>query len=195
MPVINLQERKRGLRARFKRYRAECPPALKQLLDQQLFERVRALGEYRDADILFAYISQPIECDTSAIIKDALKKGKRVAVPRCRADSHEMDFYFIQSYDELSTGKYGLLEPVPQLSKKATDFSHGLCLVPGLSFDLQGYRLGFGKGYYDRFLSRFGGVTVGICYSKCMLGEVPRGAYDRAVDIVIPEKFCSRTGC
>jgi len=66
--------------------------------------------------------------------------------------------------------------------------------VPGLSFDLQGYRLGFGKGYYDRFLSDFGGVTVGVCYGKCTVTELPRGAFDRAVDIVMTEKFSNRTG-
>ena len=105
-----------------------------------------------------------------------------------------MDFYFIKSYDDLSPGKYGILEPVPERCEKAVDFLRGLCLVPGLSFDLQGYRLGFGKGYYDRFLSDFGGTTVGICYSKCTMGELPRGTFDRAVDIVLTEKFSNRTG-
>ena len=164
MPLINVRKRKHELRARFKRFRAECPPELKKSLDKRLFERFASLEEYLAADVLFAYISQPIECDTSAIIADALEKGKRVAVPKCHKTS------------------------------KAVDFSCGLCLVPGLSFDLQGYRLGFGKGYYDRFLSDFGGTTVGICYSKCTMGELPRGTFDRAVDIVLTEKFSNRTG-
>ena len=194
MPLINVRKRKHELRARFKRFRAECPPELKKSLDKRLFERFASLEEYRAADVLFAYISQPIECDTSAIIADALEKGKRVAVPKCHKTSNEMDFYFIKSYDDLSPGKYGLLEPVPERCEKAVDFSCGLCLVPGLSFDLQGYRLGFGKGYYDRFLSDFGGTTVGICYSKCTMGELPRGTFDRAVDIVLTEKFSNRTG-
>ena len=190
MPLINVRKRKHELRARFKRFRAECPPELKKSLDKRLFERFASLEEYRAADVLFAYISQPIECDTSAIIADALEKGKRVAVPKCHKTSNEMDFYFIKSYDDLN----GILEPVPERCEKAVDFSCGLCLVPGLSFDLQGYRLGFGKGYYDRFLSDFGGTTVGICYSKCTMGELPRGTFDRAVDIVLTEKFSNRTG-
>ena len=177
MPLINVRKRKHELRARFKRFRAECPPELKKSLDKRLFERFASLEEYLAADVLFAYISQPIECDTSAIIADALEKGKRVAVPKCH-----------------KTSKYGILEPVPERCEKAVDFSCGLCLVPGLSFDLQGYRLGFGKGYYDRFLSDFGGTTVGICYSKCTMGELPRGTFDRAVDIVLTEKFSNRTG-
>ncbi len=192
MPLINVRKRKHELRARFKRFRAECPPELKKSLDKRLFERFASLEEYRAADVLFAYISQPIECDTSAIIADALEKGKRVAVPKCHKTSNEMDFYFIKSYDDLSPGKYGILEPVPERCEKAVDFSCGLCLVPGLSFDLQGYRIGFGKGYYDRFLQKFGGVTVGICYYKCIQKDLPKGVFDKPVDILLTEKFINR---
>ncbi len=191
---MNVRERKRALRAQFKRLRAECPAQLKREMDKKLFERFVSLEEYAACDTLFAYISGEIECDTSAIILRALADGKRVAVPRCAERTNEISFYFINSYDDLEKGKYGILEPKTEVCERAEDFSRGLCLVPGLSFDLQGYRLGFGKGYYDRFLSRFGGVTAGICYAKCTLTELPRGAFDRAVDILITEKFMNRTG-
>ena len=65
-------------------------------------------------------------------------------------------------------------------------------MVPGLCFDLEGYRVGFGKGYYDRFLDEFGGVTVGICYAKYTLKQLPRGAHDRRTDIIVTEKFINR---
>ena len=191
---MNVRERKRALRAQFKRLRAECPAQLKREMDKKLFERFVSLEEYAACDTLFAYISGEIECDTSAIILRALADGKRIAVPRCAERTNEISFYFINSYDDLEQGKYGILEPKTEVCERAEDFSRGLCLVPGLSFDLQGYRLGFGKGYYDRFLSRFGGVTAGICYAKCTLTELPRGAFDRAVDILITEKFMNRTG-
>lgn len=194
MPLMNVRERKRALRAQFKRLRAECPAQLKREMDKKLFERFVSLEEYAACDTLFAYISGEIECDTSAIILRALADGKRIAVPRCAERTNEISFYFINSYDDLEKGKYGILEPKTEVCERAEDFSRGLCLVPGLSFDLQGYRLGFGKGYYDRFLSRFGGVTAGICYAKCTLTELPRGAFDRAVDILITEKFMNRTG-
>ena len=191
---MNVRERKRALRAQFKRLRAECPAQLKREMDKKLFERFASLEEYAACDTLFAYISGEIECDTSAISLRALADGKRIAVPRCAERTNEISFYFINSYDDLEKGKYGILEPKTEVCERAEDFSRGLCLVPGLSFDLQGYRLGFGKGYYDRFLSRFGGVTAGICYAKCTLTELPRGAFDRAVDILITEKFMNRTG-
>ena len=188
MPLINVRKRKHELRARFKRFRAECPPELKKSLDKRLFERFVSLEEYLAADVLFAYISQPIECDTSAIITDALEKGKRVAVPKCHKTSNEMDFYFIKSYDDLSPGKYGILEPVPERCEKAVDFSRGLCLVPGLSFDLQGYRLGFGKGYYDRFLAGYTGRSVAIAYAEQETECVPTDPFDRRPDVILTDR-------
>lgn len=192
MPLINVRQRKRELRTRYKKLRAECDPALKKKLDGQLFERFCALKEFEDCDTLFAFISTGIECDTAPIIREALAQGKRVAVPKCRETENEMDFYFIHSYEDLAPGKYGILEPDPDKCALVTDCSSGLCLVPGLCFDYDRYRLGFGKGYYDRFISNFGGVTAGICYARCIVSELPRGNYDRAVDILVTERFINR---
>ncbi len=62
-------------------------------------------------------------------------------------------------------------------------------MVPGLVYDRDGYRLGFGKGYYDRFLLNFEGVTVGVCYSRCVEHELPRGYYDRPINMVVTERY------
>ena len=64
--------------------------------------------------------------------------------------------------------------------------------LPGLGFDLDGYRLGYGKGYYDRFLSRYPGVTAGVCYTACLKTQLPHGRYDRRADILVTEKFIKR---
>lgn len=189
MPLINIRERKKELRARYRRYRGECHPELKRELDKRLTERFLDLDEYKSCNTLFAYISRGIECDTSGIITRAFADGKLVAVPKCREKSNEMDFYYIKSYDDLRSGRYGIMEPDPKLCRLVTDFSQGLCLVPGLCYDLQGYRLGFGGGYYDRFLTGFKGITAGICYSKCIVSELPRGPFDKAADILVTEKF------
>ena len=66
---------------------------------------------------------------------------------------------------------------------------NSLCVVPGMAFDCDGYRLGYGKGYYDRFLSGYHGVTAGICYSDCIRWKLPRGRFDRPVDILVTDKF------
>ena len=192
MPLINVRQRKRELRAKYKRTRASMPEELKAELDKKLTNSFLSLGEYRDCGTLFAFVSGKIECDTSGIIGDALKNGKRVAVPRCLDQSGEMDFYYINSYSDLESGKFGILEPNPEKCEKVTDLSSGLCLVPGLCFDLQGYRIGFGKGYYDRFLQKFGGTTAGICYYKCIQNSLPTGVFDKTVDILVTERFVNR---
>ena len=68
------------------------------------------------------------------------------------------------------------------------DYSKSICIIPGVVFDEWGYRVGYGKGYYDRFLSAYDGTKFGLSYSECILKEVPRGRFDRHVDILISEK-------
>ena len=104
-----------------------------------------------------------------------------------------MDFYEVNSLEQLKKGRYSIMEPDAKLCRQITDYSEGICLVPGLSFDLYGYRLGFGKGYYDRFLENFGGTTAGLCYSRCIEQKLPHGIYDKTVNIIITEKFTNDT--
>ncbi|MBQ1814443.1 MAG: 5-formyltetrahydrofolate cyclo-ligase [Ruminococcus sp.] len=192
MFLINVKEEKRRLRARCKKLRESCPPEVKARLDKALTEKVLGMEEYKACETLFIFVSSPIECETRQIIADALQRGKRVAVPRCADRSGKMDFYYIRSFDDLSRGTFGLEEPDPQTCERVTDLSSGFCIVPGLCFDLEGYRVGFGKGYYDRFLDEFGGVTAGICYTKFTEKQLPRGAFDRHTDILVTERFINR---
>ena len=192
MLLVNVKEEKRRLRQKYKKLRAACPPDIKKKLDCGLTARVLSLPEYEQAQTLFIFVSTPIECDTSQMIADAFQKGKRVCVPRCVDKSGRLDFYRIRSTDDLVSGMFSLLEPDPEKCERMTDFSTGLCVVPGLCFDLEGYRVGFGKGYYDRFLNSFGGTTAGICYSKYTVKQLPRGAHDRHTDILVTERFVNR---
>lgn len=196
MPVSrNVRQRKAELRSVYKRLRSQCPAEVKKELDRRLSQQFLSLDEYKSCKTLFAFVSTPIEVDTSVIISTALKDGKRVAVPKCRDKSGLMDFFYITSTDCLKKGAFSIMEPDEALCKRVTDLSDGLCLVPGLCFDRQGYRIGFGKGYYDRFLEEFGGTTVGICYSRCIEKELPRGIFDRNTDILVTEKFTNYTQC
>ena len=72
--------------------------------------------------------------------------------------------------------------------ESVTDYSKSICIIPGVVFDNAGYRVGYGKGYYDRFLAAYDGTKFGLAYSECILNEVPRGRFDRHVDILISEK-------
>lgn len=192
MPVINIREQKKALRARYKKLREACPPAVKQELDRRLRENFLSMPEYRRCETLFSFVSEPVECDTRAIIEQAFRDGKRVAVPKCLERRGEMAFFYIRSFEDTRRGAFGITEPDEACCERVTAYTNALCIVPGLCFDLQHYRVGFGGGYYDRFLERFRGITAGICFSRYTLGEVPRGAFDRRTDILVTEKFIDR---
>ncbi len=192
MYVKNIKEIKMNLRARYRQFRVGLSEEQKINLDSTMQSRVLALREYAVADTIFTYVSKSIEVDTIALIKAALANHKLVAVPRCVPDTFDMEFYYITSLDDLEKGSFGVLEPNPSQCCLVTDYSKGFCIVPGLSFDAQGYRLGYGKGYYDRFLAEFKGDTVGICYVGCVQWNLPHGYYDKPVDILITEKYIRR---
>ena len=188
----NIKEWKKNLRARHRQTRERMDPKKKLQWDAAIENRLFALPEYRRADILFTYVSKASEVDTFGIIRRALADGKAVAVPRCVPGTFEMEFYYIRSPQELEKGAFGVLEPIPESSRKVEKETGGLCVVPGLAFDSNGFRLGYGKGYYDRFLSGFHGVTAGICYNSCVQWELPHGYFDRPVDILVTERYLRR---
>lgn len=189
MPVKNLKQKKLQLRSKYKKIRQNMTKEKKQQLDIALYENFVSNIEYRQAKTILAFVSKDIEVDTTEIIKKAFSDNKTVAVPLCNTEEKLMDYYVINSFDDLEKGSYGLLEPIKERCEKVTDFSSSICMVPGLVYDQCGYRLGFGKGYYDRFLTDYHGVTVGVCYSRCIEQELPRGFYDKPIDLVITDRF------
>lgn len=187
MRPIDIRGYKQDLRARSKERRANMDKNEKQLLDKQIAENVRRLKEYRPAKTLLIYMSTPIEIDTIEIIKTAWKEGKKVAVPRCIPGTRDMEFHYIEKLEDLSVGSFSVLEPDPSLPI-VTDFSGCLMIVPGMHFDMNGYRIGYGKGYYDRYMVRFTGISAGLCYSSELKPFLYHGKYDRHVDIVVTDK-------
>lgn len=155
--------------------------------DSKICERLRQLWLYRESKTVFTYVSLADETDTKKFIERALEDGKRVVVPRCIKGTRNMEFCVINSLNDLEEGAFGVLEPKVEC-EVYKDYSDGFCIVPALAFDRKGYRLGYGKGYYDRFLADFCGKTVGICYNRFVVPEIPRGKYDKSVDLIITEK-------
>lgn len=187
MRPIDIRGYKQDLRERSKERRKNMDAGEKQTLDRAVAENVRRLKEYRPAKTLLVYMSTPIEVDTVEIIKNAWADGKRVAVPRCIPDTRNMEFHYIENLECLSVGSFSVMEPAPSLPI-VTDFSGCLMIVPGMHFDMKGYRLGYGKGYYDRYMVRFTGVSAGICYSNELKPFLYHGRYDRHVDVVVTDK-------
>ena len=193
MSVVDIRPIKEGLRQKIKQQRAAMVPEEKAAIDEVIAARVASLWQYQRCRMLLIYVSTPIEVDTFRIIERALAEGKTVAVPRCVPGTRQMEFYRIGSIEELEPGTFGVLEPVANQANLIQDFKDSLCVVPALSYDWYGFRLGYGKGYYDRFLSKYDGVMIGICYSDCVQRKLPHGRFDRPVELLVTERYLRRT--
>lgn len=159
----------------------------KELLSKKITDAFLSSELYKNADTLLLYHSVGSEASTADIFRAAVSDGKRTAFPVCVDSNGAMTFYYIRNESELVDGMYGIKEPCKGCEEY--DFSHsGVCLVPGLSFDREGYRIGYGKGYYDRFLDKFNGISVGLCYESLVSESLPRDAYDKKVNCLITDK-------
>ena len=158
------------------------------VLDDRITQKLLATSEYAEATTVLTYVSVSSEVSTRMFIESALRDGKTVAVPRC-LPGHCLEFVAITSLDQLIAAPFGLLEPpkeLPALTEEQMDAS--ICIVPALLVDTKGYRLGYGAGFYDRFLSTYSGKKICLAYqqnlSKTML---PHTEFDVPVDMVITE--------
>lgn len=188
MRPLEIRNFKIELRKKIKEERRNLDPELKKGMDAAIRENVRRLHQYKRCHTLLIYVSTAIEVDTREIIKNAIKDGKKVAVPRCITETREMTFHYIKDISELSPGTFGVLEP-DEKSEQVVDFSGCLMIVPALTFDIRGYRLGYGMGYYDRCMSKFEGPSAGICYQNDIRYHMPNGRFDRPVDVLVTEKW------
>lgn len=159
----------------------------KTLLDKKICSNLISLSEYKNADLLLFYAALTDEINVDDCIKAALNDGKKVALPVCSDDKGNMSFYYISSVCDLKSGFFGVREPDPEKCTKVKDFSSSVCIVPAIAYDRNGYRLGYGKGYYDRFLSNFSFVSVGLCYNELVKECLPTGKYDIPVKYIITE--------
>ena len=145
--------------------------------DAAIARRVLDSSAYGQARVLLGYAALPEEIQTDGILRRALAEGKALYLPRCLDDAGQMAFYRVQALENLESGSFGVREPslaAPQYNMDL-DWSGPVLVVPGLCFDNKGYRLGYGKGDYHRFLAKFRGVTLGLCYNDFLQDCLPVG--------------------
>lgn len=186
MNTEDIIQAKKEKRSFYRKKRKDIARAQKEILDKILFEKIISLKEFCEANIILAYYPINDEINTVPIIEYALREGKRVALPISSTVDYTLTFRLISSLDELKNGAYSIPEPTED-AEIFNNETKALCIVPGLSFDRSGNRLGYGKGFYDRFLSEFNGTTVGLCYSEFLLDKLPTDKNDRTVDIVVSD--------
>lgn len=184
---------KKALRARLKAERRGLDPAARASADAAIAARVRALPEWAAAPVVLAYLSMADEVDTRELVRAAWAAGKRVAAPRVVGE-RAMEWRWIEPDSALETSPYGIEEPLasPDTLVDATELpAASLALVPGLAFDADGHRLGYGGGFYDAFLAGFTGVSVGLCRDASLLESLAAlgclEAHDLAASLVVTD--------
>ncbi len=187
--MSNIRDIKNKLRAEVKAAREAIGEAERKSLDEKIMRGFKNLASFRFAEILLAYYPLPEEVNILPLIEEALAMGKRVALPKCK-EGGEMTFYYIRSLDDVESGAFGIYEPKEGLIPyDITESRPAIMLIPALAYDKFGYRLGYGRGFYDRFVNAFGGVKAGLCYRAFLKNEpLPRGRFDMAVDYIVTDK-------
>lgn len=191
-----LRRQKNDIRSELMERRHNMLPEQQKIWDKKIADILLGSISYRFCDIMLTYVSTRFEISTSYIISRALENKKAVACPISNVRDNTLSFKLINSVEELNPGSYRILEP-PEENTDFLDFAASgnlkkpplvICVVPCLSYDSYGYRIGYGKGYYDRFLSSFGGTKIGLCYSEFKTDKLPSGRYDVKLDVIITEK-------
>ena len=152
-----------------------------------IIRNITQCEEYKICKRLFTYVSLPDEPSTKELIEFALADGKEVFVPKCENSTGLMTFRAINSFSELKKGYFSVPEPDFSAPECKASNSDDLCIVPGTAFDIKGSRIGYGRGYYDRFLSDFKGFTIGLCFYECFISEIPSDENDVPVNAVCTE--------
>ncbi len=179
-------ENKKEQRMYYKEKRKRLSRLKKDELDKKIFINVINSREYRECENILIYVSIGFEVDTRMIIENALANGKKVFIPRVTNEKRVMKFYEINNFDELEMSKFGVYEP--KISVEWLNENNSICIVPAFVFDQNGFRIGYGGGYYDYFLSRYNVKTIGIIYNEFIIDNVIINQFDMKVDRIITEK-------
>lgn len=179
-------EKKKALRLQVREELSRLSPDELRKSDNAMFVRFLALPQVQQAKTIFAFWGIPgKEPDTARLVRDLVARGKRVCLPRM-LPGHRMETPEYVPDRPLVYVTFGISEPdkeCPLVPKEEID----LALVPAVCYDKQGYRLGFGGGYYDRWLAGFPGCKVGLCRQITLQDRVPTEPHDSRVDVLITE--------
>ena len=159
------------------------------MTSQQIDEKSRLLGQkfaaseaYRNAKTIYGYLPYNQEVRTVPMLQQAIRDGKQVAVPRVCGD--EMIFYYMTDFDRVEKSNFGIPEPLGD--EPVAEDTGALVLMPGLAFDKAGHRVGYGGGFYDKFLANEPShPTVALCYDFQVLPHLNTEEFDVPVDLVL----------
>lgn len=184
---------KQGLRRRLRALREALGADVRTRADANIQRRVCESQEFGACELLLTYLDVGTEVRTRDVIRAAWAANKTVALPWCVPGSRRMRWFCVSDLNELVRGAFGTWEPVPHAKTEVDPAScaRSLALVPGLAFDVRGYRLGYGGGFYDTFLCDFAGVSMGLCRDEQLCDDLfAAGAvepHDLPADVVVTQ--------
>lgn len=184
--IVNLGEkygRKKLIRKEVFARRAKWSDEQVEANSRIIAEKIIQTSQFQEASQIYAYIDYNHEVSTRGIIEAAWKTGKQVAVPK--VVGKDLIFYELRSFDQLEEGYYGILEPA---SGEIVDWEKPLMIMPGVAFDSARHRVGYGGGFYDRFLEVHKIPTIAIAFDFQIMNEVPVEPTDILPDVVITEQ-------
>lgn len=164
----------------------------KDVRSRRIWEHLRQTCIFRQAQTICSYVAMPEEVQTQEGLGEILAAGKRLVIPFC--EERDLKLCRVFSLNELSPGRWGILEPNQKVRQDPTrqvdPAELEVILVPGVAFDLKGRRLGWGKGYYDRLLGRLppACVSIGLAFSCQIFDQLPQLAHDRKVAAIVTEE-------
>lgn len=179
---------KKHLRIALRRQRENLPPELVQEESARIRDHLLSLGRFREAKSVMLYLPARGEVDTWPLLDHFWSRGSEILLPRCcESAAGIMEAYAVTSRDDLGPGCFGLIEPQAKRARKVPIPEPEAILVPALAFDRHGYRLGFGGGYYDRFLPTLAclPLLIGPAYAFQILKSIPVEPWDRPVELIV----------
>ena len=180
---------KEEIRGRILKCRNRMTPEEITAKSGEIVLRLTGLPEIREAAVLMIYLSFGSEVQTDGILRWAWGNGKRIVVPRCRPEERRLTPCLLSGFSELETGHYGIREPKAERVRAVPAEEIDAVLVPAVAFDRRGYRVGYGGGYYDRFLPKVPrAARIGAAFACQMVGRIPAGPHDIPVDRIATEE-------
>ena len=173
---------KKEIRRYFLNFKRRLDKNIKEEYDKKIYENIINSDLYKNASSIFVYLSMDNEIDTRALIKKSFKDGKKVYVPKIRKKMI-MDAVQIENMDKIVKGTYN----IDTASGNKVNESPDLTLVPGLCFDDNKHRVGFGGAYYDNYIANHDSVYMGLFYSQLKMDKIPIEDHDQALDYIVTE--------
>lgn len=174
---------------------ASLDPSEKRIAGESLARRVRGLPEMEEATAIFTCLSFGAEIDTWELVESLLEEGRRIYVPRAESGN---DRIHVHPYPcRLETLSFGLRQPrsdAPELAPEAVDEILDVVLVLGLGFDRRGFRLGYGRGYFDRFLAGRPFPAIGLAHRCQLVERLPAEPHDVPMTVVVTDREVLRPG-